>query len=183
MNARDDDDERISRRPGTRRFGISLSFCFKTISARFPSSTRSGAAVGMVSEGDLVGRDETQRDARREWWLALLAEGESLSADFLASLRHAERVASDDHVAAGRHRRRGHRYRRDRALACRPSDQARARGEERAGGRHRQPRESAARACEVKSAHHDVKSHRGRCGARSGRRAGAAQVAFRTSAP
>ena len=39
----------------------------------------------MVSEGDLVGRDETERDARREWWLALLAEGESLSADFLSS--------------------------------------------------------------------------------------------------
>lgn len=55
----------------------------------------SGAAIGMVSEGDLVGRDETQRDARREWWLALLAEGDSLSADFLASLRHAERVASE----------------------------------------------------------------------------------------
>lgn len=54
-----------------------------------------GAPVGMVSEGDLVGRDETERDARREWWLALLAEGEALGDDFLDQLRRSERVASD----------------------------------------------------------------------------------------
>jgi CBS domain-containing protein len=54
-----------------------------------------GAPVGMVSEGDLVGRDETERDARREWWLALLAEGEALGDDFLGQLRRSERVASD----------------------------------------------------------------------------------------
>ena len=35
-----------------------------------------GAPIGMVSEGDLIGRDETESDARREWWLMLLAEGE-----------------------------------------------------------------------------------------------------------
>lgn len=51
-----------------------------------------GAPIGMVSEGDLVGRDETQRNARREWWLALLAEGGTLSPDFRSSLG---RVASD----------------------------------------------------------------------------------------
>jgi CBS-domain-containing membrane protein len=44
-----------------------------------PILDNSGAPIGMVSEGDLVGRDETQRNAQREWWLALLAEGESLS--------------------------------------------------------------------------------------------------------
>jgi CBS domain-containing protein len=55
----------------------------------------SGSPIGMVSEGDLIGRDETQRNARHEWWLALLAEGESLSPDFLSSLRRPERVASD----------------------------------------------------------------------------------------
>ena len=60
-----------------------------------PILDNSGAPLGMVSEGDLVGRDETQRNARREWWLALLAEGESLSPDFLSSLRRPERVASD----------------------------------------------------------------------------------------
>jgi CBS domain-containing protein len=57
-----------------------------------PILDKSGAPIGMVSEGDLIGRDETQRNARREWWLALLAEGEPLSPDFLSGLRH---VASD----------------------------------------------------------------------------------------
>ena len=48
-----------------------------------------GAPIGMVSEGDLIGR----RNAQREWWLALLAEGESLRSDFLSGLRRPERVA------------------------------------------------------------------------------------------
>src|ERR1700733_9460267 len=60
-----------------------------------PILDKSGAPIGMVSEGDLVGRDETERDARRERWLALLAEGEPLGPDFLSSLRHPERIASD----------------------------------------------------------------------------------------
>jgi CBS domain-containing protein len=53
------------------------------------------APIGMVSEGDLIGRDETDREARRDWWLTLLAEGETLNADFLASLRAPERRARD----------------------------------------------------------------------------------------
>jgi CBS domain-containing protein len=60
-----------------------------------PILDKSHAPIGMVSEGDLIGRDETERDARREWWLALLAEGESLGPDFLSGLRHPERIASD----------------------------------------------------------------------------------------
>jgi CBS domain-containing protein len=48
-----------------------------------------GAPIGMVGKGDLIGR----RNAQREWWLALLAEGESLSSDFLSELRRPERVA------------------------------------------------------------------------------------------
>jgi CBS domain-containing protein len=60
-----------------------------------PILDKKGAPIGMVSEGDLIGRDETERDARREWWLALLAEGEALSPDFLSGLRPPERVASD----------------------------------------------------------------------------------------
>jgi CBS domain-containing protein len=60
-----------------------------------PILDHTGAPIGMVSEGDLIGRDETQRNARHEWWLALLAEGEALSPDFLSSLCRPERVASD----------------------------------------------------------------------------------------
>jgi CBS domain-containing protein len=54
-----------------------------------------GAPIGTVSEGDLIGRDETESNARREWWLTLLAEGEALSPNFLSSLCPPERVASD----------------------------------------------------------------------------------------
>ena len=54
-----------------------------------------GAPVGMVSEGDLIGRDQTERDERRDWWLALLAEGETLGPDFLSSLTRPQRVARD----------------------------------------------------------------------------------------
>src|ERR1700722_16209102 len=54
-----------------------------------------GAAVGMVSEGDLIGRDEAEREARRDWWLTLLADGETLNVDFLASLRATTRKARD----------------------------------------------------------------------------------------
>jgi CBS domain-containing protein len=54
-----------------------------------------GAPVGMVSEGDLVGRDETDREARRDWWLTLFAEGEMLHPDFLASLRFPDRPAKE----------------------------------------------------------------------------------------
>jgi CBS domain-containing protein len=60
-----------------------------------PILDKSGAPIGMVSEGDLIGRDQTESNERREWWLALLAEGESLSSDFLSNLRGAERIARD----------------------------------------------------------------------------------------
>ena len=38
-----------------------------------PVISHSGAAIGMVSDGDLLGH--RQRDPRREWWLDLLADG------------------------------------------------------------------------------------------------------------
>ena len=60
-----------------------------------PVLDRSGAPIGMVSEGDLIGRSDTDRQARREWWLAMLAEGEPLSPEFLAGLRRPEEVAGD----------------------------------------------------------------------------------------
>jgi CBS domain-containing protein len=60
-----------------------------------PVVDEAGAPIGMVSEGDLIGRDESERQARLDWWLTLLAEGERLSEDFLASLRTSECRASD----------------------------------------------------------------------------------------
>jgi len=51
-----------------------------------PVIDSTGAPVGMISEGDLISRDEGDRDRRRDWWLGLLAEGQELSPDFLKSL-------------------------------------------------------------------------------------------------
>ncbi|HVH77065.1 MAG TPA: CBS domain-containing protein [Stellaceae bacterium] len=60
-----------------------------------PVVDEAGAPIGMVSEGDLVGRSEAEREARRDWWLSLLAEGESLHADFIASLKRPQRKARE----------------------------------------------------------------------------------------
>jgi CBS domain-containing protein len=60
-----------------------------------PVVESTGAVVGMVSEGDLIGRDDAQREQRRDWWLALLADGEELHPGFLASLRNRECTARD----------------------------------------------------------------------------------------
>ncbi|MDE2229380.1 MAG: CBS domain-containing protein [Alphaproteobacteria bacterium] len=60
-----------------------------------PVIDNTGAPVGIVSEGDLIGRGESEREARRDWWLALMAEGEPLSPDFIASLRQREQTARD----------------------------------------------------------------------------------------
>jgi CBS domain-containing protein len=60
-----------------------------------PVVDESGTPIGMVSEGDLIGRDEADREARRDWWLTLLAEGEPLNTDFLAWLRPPQQRARD----------------------------------------------------------------------------------------
>jgi CBS domain-containing protein len=54
-----------------------------------------GAPVGIVSEGDLIGRNESSREARRDWWLTMLAEGEELNPDFVASIHAEPRRARD----------------------------------------------------------------------------------------
>jgi CBS domain-containing protein len=61
-----------------------------------PVVDAAGGPTGMVSEGDLIGRDEADREARRDWWLTLLAEGEkTLTADFIANLRAPQGTARD----------------------------------------------------------------------------------------
>ncbi len=54
-----------------------------------------GAPIGMVSEGDLIGRNGADRDARRDWWLAMLAEGEYLSPQFLEQLKAPKHIARE----------------------------------------------------------------------------------------
>jgi CBS domain-containing protein len=72
----------------------------KTISA-VPVVDESGVPVGMVSEGDLIGRDELKRHARWDWWLALFAEGETPNAEFADTEQTARDIMSSPVVTVG----------------------------------------------------------------------------------
>ncbi len=54
-----------------------------------------GAPIGMVSEGDLIGRSEAERDARRDWWLGLLAKDEEPTVESLRDANIAGRTARE----------------------------------------------------------------------------------------
>jgi CBS domain-containing protein len=51
--------------------------------------------IGMISESDLIGSDELKRDERRQWWLALLAEGQPLDPGFLETIQKNGRIAEE----------------------------------------------------------------------------------------
>jgi CBS domain-containing protein len=51
-----------------------------------PVIDSSGAPIGIVSEGDLIRPDRTAREAWRQSWLEILAEGEPLAPELLAWL-------------------------------------------------------------------------------------------------
>jgi CBS domain-containing protein len=84
----------VSVSPDTSTREIARLLLANGISA-VPVVDRSGMAIGMVSEGDLLGRGEADRQARRDWWLTLLAEGETLHPEFLASFRNTQLTARD----------------------------------------------------------------------------------------
>jgi CBS domain-containing protein len=95
MNARDVMTTAvISVRLDTPTREIAKLLSDKGISA-VPVLDSTGAPIGMISEGDLIGRDEAAREARRDWWLTLLAEGEELNPQFLATLHAPKRTARD----------------------------------------------------------------------------------------
>jgi CBS domain-containing protein len=60
-----------------------------------PVVDAAGAPIGIVSEGDLLRRDEDGRAARRAWWLEMLAEGETLSQEYVAQLRTKDQTAKE----------------------------------------------------------------------------------------
>lgn len=60
-----------------------------------PVVDEAGTPIGVVSEWDLVGRHTSGRTARREAWLAHLARGSPLSADFLSSVDPTSRTAGE----------------------------------------------------------------------------------------
>jgi CBS domain-containing protein len=56
-----------------------------------PVVDKLGKLVGIVSEGDLMRRTETNTDAHRSWWLRLLTDQETLATDYVRS--HARRIS------------------------------------------------------------------------------------------
>lgn len=84
--------EVIAVRPETSARAIATLLFEHGISA-VPVVDENGAAIGMVSEGDLLPRDESEREDRRDWWLRWLAEGEELSPDFVAHVEQPDRIA------------------------------------------------------------------------------------------
>lgn len=60
-----------------------------------PVVDKTGMPIGMVSEGDLISRTDSDREKRRDWWLTLLAEGEELNPEFLSNLRRIDKTAQD----------------------------------------------------------------------------------------
>ncbi len=61
-----------------------------------------GRLVGIVSEGDLLHRSETDTERKRSWWLRLLTDGETLAAEYTkAHARKVEDVMTRDVVTAG----------------------------------------------------------------------------------
>ena len=58
-----------------------------------PVVDETGLPIGVVSEGDLIGRDQSEKAQRRDWWLTLLAEGETLHPDFLAMIEGSHATA------------------------------------------------------------------------------------------
>jgi CBS domain-containing protein len=80
--------------PHTPAADVARQLLEHTISAA-PVVDSTGAPVGMVSEGDLIGRNEDERDARRDWWLAVLAGSDTVTPDVLKSAAPREKVAQD----------------------------------------------------------------------------------------
>jgi CBS domain-containing protein len=95
MNARDvmsSDVKAVS--PETPLRDVAKTLLAHQISA-IPVIDSVGVPIGMVSEGDLIGRKRTERETRSEWWLTRLAEGEPLNAEFLAHLQSPLAVARE----------------------------------------------------------------------------------------
>ena len=84
----------VTVRPDTPLRQVARTLLTHQISA-VPVVDESGALVGIVSEGDLVGRKKTERETRSEWWLQRLAEGESLNTEFLQHLQSPLAVARE----------------------------------------------------------------------------------------
>jgi CBS domain-containing protein len=84
--------EVVSVGPDTPTRQVAKLLLEKGISA-VPVVDDSGAPIGMISEGDLIGRTAVERERRREWWLEMLSEGTMLSTEFLDFVNRTDRPA------------------------------------------------------------------------------------------
>ena len=83
MNARDVmTADVISVKPETPAREIARLLLDKGISA-VPVVDGNGAPIGMVSEGDLIGRPDDEREARTDWWLTLVANQDKPEQDLV----------------------------------------------------------------------------------------------------
>ena len=82
----------VSVHPNTPLREIARLLLHKGISA-VPVIDEKGAPIGMVSEGDLIRPDRAAREAWRQSWLEIFAEGEPLAPEFLAWLQSQNHTA------------------------------------------------------------------------------------------
>lgn len=81
----------ITIRPDSTIRDLAALLVTKHISA-VPVTDANGKLVGIISEGDLLRRSETDTGRRRPWWLAALTSNETLTTEFIKS--HS-RIVSD----------------------------------------------------------------------------------------
>jgi CBS domain-containing protein len=84
--------EVVTVSPDTRVPEIAKRLLQRGISAA-PVVDASGLVVGMVSEGDLLGRHDPIHGERRDWWLSMIAAGEDPGV--LARAQRADLTARD----------------------------------------------------------------------------------------
>ncbi len=95
MNARDlMNSDVVTVSPNTPIRDVARTLLVHRMSA-VPVVDDSGTLIGMVSEGDLVGRKRTERETKSEWWLLRLAEGETLNTEFMQHLQDPVAVARE----------------------------------------------------------------------------------------
>ncbi len=87
-------DDIVTVTPTTSIRDVARTLLGHKISA-VPVVDDTGTLVGIVSEGDLVGRKRTERETKSEWWLQRLAEGETLNTDFVQHLQSPLAVARE----------------------------------------------------------------------------------------
>jgi len=83
----------ISVQPGDSVSTVAETLVAHGISA-VPVVDEAGKLLGVVSEGDLMAPFSAKNQARRAWWLEMLAEGEGLAPEFL------EYISMDHHKAS-----------------------------------------------------------------------------------